>query len=227
MTNELDKQKKKIIFFLLIPVSLLILYFSTMTVKSKKNRTLPFGKDSWALYKEKHEKYLKKRKVRSVKIIFFTKSQDGTLHYVVSLKRHDKRKSKKDGRYEFPGGKVDKKEKVLAALRRETKEEDDSLILYRQLKYIIELKPKFLRYKLIRLKDRTLHAVFLLPLKAKQWKELEKYYQENNPENSETYGFERINLSYFNLTQEMKGQWTPQTIRILKALQKSKIKQIG
>lgn len=205
------------------------MYMTKIKIKPQKNQIsgalnkvyMNFhSKVSWVTYREKHEKTLKKLKVRSVKVIFYTQGTDGEANYIVSLKRHDKRKSKKDGRYEFPGGKIDRKEKVLTALKREVSEEDDSGVLASQLRYLIDSKPQLIRYKVVMLKDETTRAIFLLPLKEKQWKELDLYYQKYNPDNTETYGFDRLDNSYFELTKETKLNWTPQTIKVLKALQR-------
>ncbi len=222
MTSIKLKYIKSLFFFLL--VTLLTTFTITMLLNFKNQESkevLPFGKQgTWIVYQSHHEKLLKKKKIKSVKALFYLTLQDESLHYIVSLKRHDKMKSKKDGRYEFLGGRVDKKEKVLTALIRETTEEDNSLTLARQLRSVLEFKPQQLKYKLITLKNGTTHAIFILPLKEDQWLELNEYYQNNNHESSETYGFERLDASYFSLEKKIKLNWTPQTIRIFKALRR-------
>lgn len=183
----------------------------------------PLGEDSWVSYKKKYEKKFKKLKVKSVKIIFFLSEPGGEKKYLVSKKRHDKEKSKKDSKWEFPGGKIDKKEKVLSALIRETKEEDESQILSKRLAHIVRLKPSQIRYKLVQLKDGSHHCVFLLPITKTQWSNLNQYYKDHTITNFETYGFELASESFFQLNKTTKTHWTPKTISLLKSLQKSRL----
>ena len=92
-----------------------------------------------------------------MKAIFFIRNEDQSKSYIVSLKRHDKNKSKKDG--QFPGGRVDKRKSAESTCSR-NKEEDESLVLFEQLKLLKEHKKEYLRYKMIQLKDGTKHMVF-------------------------------------------------------------------
>ena len=130
---------KKNIVLLAICSILIVIFFTN--AKPRKEETpaevIPFGKqNNWLSYNFTHEKILKKKKVRSVKVVFYQQEKENSLSYLVSIKRSTKSEAKKDGRYEFLGGKVDKKEKILAALIREVAEEDPSLVLAKQLKWI-------------------------------------------------------------------------------------------
>ena len=201
---------------------LTILYMSNIFFEKAHSKVLPFGlKDNWVVYHKSHEEALRRQKIKSVKAVFYVKDdKTGELNYIVSLKKHDKAKSKKDGRYEFLGGKVDKGERLLEALARETAEEDPSLILAKRMSYVFNSEPEKLNYKLVTLKNGKTHAVFVLPLLDEEWLRLEKFYREHDLENSETYGFEKLDLSYFTWKKEKKLNWTPQTLRIFKALRR-------
>ena len=198
------KNSSLIVLVLMTATLLTILYMSNIFFEKAHSKVLPFGlKDNWVVYHKSHEEALKKQKIKSVKAVFYVKDKKTEeLHYIVSLKKHEKAKSKKDGRYEFLGGKVDKREKLLEALARETAEEDPSLILAKRLSHIFNSEPEKLHYKLVTLKNDTTHAVFVIPLLETEWQKLDEFYQENDLESLETYGFEKLDLSYFTWKKE-------------------------
>lgn len=185
--------------------------------------SLSLGGSSWITYDKKQEKKLKKLKLKSTKIIFYASKEKGQKSYLVSQKKHSKENSEKDNKWEFPGGKIDKKEKVLSALIREASEEDNSQILSKCIETTLKKEPEQVKYKIIQLKDGTKHCIFLLPLKQSLCSDLETFYKEEQVANHESYGFKLIPEELLNLNKENKINWTPKSIKLLKSLKKERI----
>ena len=180
------------------------------------------GTSPWLNYHKEDERKLKKLGISSVKVIFFLGDKDQKKKYLVSKKKHSKRESSKDNKWEFPGGRIDKKEKVFSALKRELKEEDVSKILNKSAREVSKNRPEEIHYKITELKDKSLHVLFLLQLKENFWNNLEEFYTKNKTENHESYGFYLISEEELLKAEKNEELWTPKSLKIFKALRKSR-----
>ena len=182
------------------------------------DKTSILGKDSWNNYKEEDTQELNNLKISSVKALFLVQKKESGTYYLVSHKKARNNDPRKDNKLEFLGGKLKKKEDIFTALLRETIEEDHSLVLARQITIVKEQALNSLCYKIIET-NKERHAIFVFLLKEDDYKNLLDYYQKNETNRPESYGFSLVHESDLEITKEDK--WTPKSVKILASLKKS------
>jgi hypothetical protein len=146
--------------------------------------------------------------------------------FLVSLKRKKTHGShyKRSLLWEFFGGRVQDTEDTLEALRRELTEEDPSLVLSNAL-FLSMHGDRPLWYRLYQLQNEergVLVRMFLTPDEARA---LEEFYAHlpagKGPrgERMESMGRAWLPQEFLQLDESLKKQWTPKSVRILKAIQ--------
>lgn len=180
------------------------------------------GSDTWNTYRKEDEKELEKLKIKTAKAVFVVADKNNNHSYLVSVKKARGGGHKKDGKWEFPGGRLNKHETVFKALQREVGEEDDSSILEEQILQVESESPESLCYKIVALEDGSRHAIFAFLLRETDYQKIKRFHTENDVNNHETYRFELIHKNRLEIEEKKnKKAWTPKSLRILRALRES------
>lgn len=188
---------------------------------------IKLGQEAWLSYSEMEDELEKLKKLDTAKIVFYLQKDDGTIHYLVSRKRvmnePEEKKRKKDNRWEFPGGHIDKGESALEGLLRELEEEDVSGLLLQHLTSFLKTGGS-LKLKIPKL-GKTKHSLFLAPLPQNLWPRLKDFYERPDLDvsNLETYGFVLAQERELGDLRKTKGPWTPKTIKLLSAVQAGEV----
>ena len=230
---DLSQHKYKIILIsLLLSMTFCTIFYlnkilysdsiNTKNIKLDSEKKEYFASDNWHIYSSQMKDKIDKFKPLTVKIIFELEHSDNTISYVVSKKRHkEKQNSKKNRRWEFPGGRIDSDENAITALLRELQEEDESLILFLTLDKQIKKQSKKLKFKNITYKKHNRHTIFKTKISLKSWNELETFHKYKTKKNKETYGFFLLSKNDITFFKKNKKEWTPKSRKLLKALDRS------
>lgn len=145
-------------------------------------------------YQSFFSKNPQEQKIKKVKIIFTVKSPKGETYYLASRKKTKKRK--KDGLFEFPGGRLEKEETWKEALLRELQEEDPSGTLSQAAQSIISGVHC----------GKTYMTYSSLPWE--EWEKLKNIFSE------ESYGFSLVGKNQI-FTSNL---WTKQSLLLIESL---------
>lgn len=154
---------------------------------------------------------------QSVKVIFEYPDAGGQTYYLVSRKRPTGRSGTinalhKFDRYEFLGGQLETSEGVWDALEREVLEEDPSGVLVNVLHEAHAGNNRPLAYRNIAIKNGEHHTVFKTTITLAEWNQI------STNASPETFGFRMVPLKALDPNHLAKNQWTPKSVKILRAL---------
>lgn len=173
----------------------------------------------WSEYQPESEEQLTLWKPETVKILFRYVQKDGTVLFLADVKRSQgKKKARKDGKWEFPGGRRDPGESPTESLLRELSEEDPSGVLATTLKN----KLSSFYFKNLMLNNGEHHTLLLGDLIESDIIRLKSYWNSKTTSNHEVYQFVLVPAEFLDSRHpEFKKYWTPKTKKIIKSLKRA------
>lgn len=205
--------------------NMMLNYCNNITVYIKTEKcSLQMSEEGgiWKVYNpliSLQEMGLKTMDLRSVKAVILVEEPEKKTKILMQKKKAaGGTKSKKDGKLEFAGGKVEQHhESPCGVMKKELDEEDKTQIIRERFEQA--LTSGKVHYTIVTLKSNQKHLLYRFSVTGKQAKKIIKKNENPNSRNkedhtNEVYGYKKISL--VDLKNPKKSSYTKRTISFIK-----------